>query len=329
MRVEFNLPTGRTVSGMGIREGITLVAGPAFHGKTTLIEAIAHGIWNHIPGDGRELVITRRDAFWVQSENGRWVSCVDVSPWIESIPGLRDPKCWTTSDASGATSAVASIQEAIEAGSKVILIDEDWTATNFIHRDPWTEEVTGKRTLLTISDLAPALRSAGISVIVVASGSLQLLANADQVIVMDEYKPRDATVYALKSRKIVSQVTSMESHIEYIMPKRRKLAKAFALLKPRLRGRLLESKSLEAEVDLSGLKQLEEEGQFNAVIQFAKILVGSSGNLVERAKRLESSIVENGWVVLGGRVSPGLSEVRWLDILYLVNRLPGISVVSD
>jgi predicted ABC-class ATPase len=129
LRVEVELPTGRVVSGMGVPRGLSVIAGPAFHGKTTLAEAISHGVWNHIPGDGRELVVTDHTAFYVSSENGRWVSCVDVSSLILSLPGERNTECFSTEDASGATSLAASIQEAVEAGARLLVIDEDEAAS--------------------------------------------------------------------------------------------------------------------------------------------------------------------------------------------------------
>ena len=326
LRVEFELPTGRVVSGMGLRTGLTLIAGPAFYGKTTLLEAIAHGVWDHVPGDGRELVVTRRDAVWIQSENGRWVSCVDMGPWVERLPGLRDPGCWSTSDASGATSAIASVQEAVEAGARVLLIDEDWTATNFIHRDRWTEEVTGKRTLLSMSDLAPALKERGVSVVIVASGSTALLQAADTVIVMDEYRARDATGYALKARRSLAALGGGE-RVEYRMPRERRLVKPLRLEKPKLRGTLLEARNLRDRVDLSGATQLEEEGQASTVVAGAEAVLSKTGLLASLARSVADAMARGDWGVVQRTPGPGLVEVRWLDILYLVNRIPGLHVV--
>ncbi len=326
LRVEFRLPTGRAVTGMGVPEGLTLVAGPAFHGKTTLLEAIAAGVWNHVPGDGRELVVTRRDAFWVQSENGRWVSCVDVAPWVESLPGLGDPHCWSTSDASGATSVIASLQEAVEAGSRLLLVDEDWTATNFIHRDKWTEEVTGKRTLLTISDLAESLKKAGVSIVIVASGSIPLLAAADTVVVMDEYRPRDATRYTEEARRAAESLGLLPLDKPYRPPRPRRLVSPLRLEKPRLRGRLLESKTLRDRVDLSSNRQLEEEAQLETTVRAAARILAEPGPLSSRARAVDERLLSGDWEVLGGPVSPGLVYVRWLDILHVVNRVPGLRI---
>ncbi len=327
LRVEIELPTGKTVTGMGVPEGLTLIAGPAFHGKTTLLEAIAAGVWNHRPGDGREYVVTRRDAVWVRSENGRSVSCVDVSPWVESLPGLRDPECWSTSDASGATSAIASVQEAVEAGSRLILVDEDWTATNFIHRDVWTEEVTGKRTLLTISDLAPSLRRAGVSIVIVASGSIPLLAAADTVIVMDEYRPRDATTYAERARRAAMNLGLAPAARDYKQPKPRRLASRLRLEKPRLRGTLLESKSLRERVELSAVAaQLAEERQLETVVSLVAVLLSKPGILVGEAEQLADAVAAGDWRRAGLGESPGHVEVRLVDIVQAANRVPGLPV---
>ncbi|MCE4629578.1 MAG: ABC-ATPase domain-containing protein [Desulfurococcales archaeon] len=316
LRVEFELPTGRTVSGMGVREGLTVIVGPAFHGKTTLLNAIGQGVWNHIPGDGRELVVTRRDAFWVQSENGRRVSCVDISPWIEYLPGLRDPKCWSASNASGATSAMASLQEAVEAGSRVILIDEDWTATNFIHRDIWTEEVTGKKTLLTISELAGSLKEAGVSVVIVASGSDILLSSADTVIVMDEYKPVDATEYA--RRRVSMRPDTTVIHRRYSIPGERVIVKSLELGKVKLRGSRVEGRSI-GSIDLSACKQMEDDYQLHTAVRIALRVAKNRGSIVGLVQEYIHRLIEDGGL---GMDDPSIVEVRWLDVVCVVNRFP-------
>jgi len=319
LRVEMDLPSGRRITGMGVPEGLTLIAGPAFYGKTTLLEALAAGVWNHVPGDGREYVVTRRDAFWVQSENGRWVNCVDIHPWVERLPGDPDTRCWSTSDASGATSAIASLQEAVEAGSRLLIIDEDWTATNFIHRDPWTEEVTGKKTLLTITDLAPSLRKAGISLIIVASGTPQLLAAADTVIVMDEYRPIDATETARK------HATPTRQEYPYEPPAPRMLARPLHLEKPRLRGTLLESRSLPQPIDLSSNRQLEDPHQLETAVRMAARVLARPGLLAETARQASARLWEDPAGALPP--SPGTVWVRHLDVLHVVNRIPNKGVV--
>ncbi|NLC63124.1 MAG: ATPase, partial [Thermoanaerobacterales bacterium] len=59
--VEINLPNHGKIKGMGIPEGVTLIVGGGFHGKSTLLQALQLGVYDHIYGDGREFVVTREN----------------------------------------------------------------------------------------------------------------------------------------------------------------------------------------------------------------------------------------------------------------------------
>ena len=48
LRVTLQLNGDRTISGMGIREGITLLVGGGYHGKSTLLKALERGVYSHI-----------------------------------------------------------------------------------------------------------------------------------------------------------------------------------------------------------------------------------------------------------------------------------------
>lgn len=134
LEVTLKEPDGSLVVGMGVPKGVTLLTGGGFHGKSTLLEALELGIYNHIPGDGRESVVTDASAVKIRAEDGRCVSSVDISPFISNLPAGKDTKRFSTDDASGSTSMAANIQEALEAGCKTLLIDEDSSATNLLVR---------------------------------------------------------------------------------------------------------------------------------------------------------------------------------------------------
>lgn len=131
LQVSFTLPSGRHVTGMGIPEGITVVVGGGYHGKSTLLRAVERGVYPHIGGDGREWVVTRGDAVSVRAEDGRAVTGVDISPFIAGLPSGTDTTRFSTTNASGSTSQAANLTEAVEAGASALLIDEDTSATNF------------------------------------------------------------------------------------------------------------------------------------------------------------------------------------------------------
>ena len=135
LEVEFNTPNRGLIKGMGIPEGITLIVGGGYHGKSTLLKALELGVYNHIEGDGREFVITDNTALKVRAEDGRAITKTDISLFINNLPNGKDTKKFYTENASGSTSQAANIIEGIESGTKLFLIDEDTSATNFMIRE--------------------------------------------------------------------------------------------------------------------------------------------------------------------------------------------------
>ncbi len=325
LRVSLEGPEGEEVTGMGVRRGVTVLAGSAFHGKSTLLEAIAAGVWNHVPGDGRERVVTVRNAMYVKAEDGRFVSCVDVSPMIHDLPSGADTRCFSTSDASGATSTAAAVQEAVEAGAELLLLDEDTAATNILYADERALGLTRWHTVTPLSMLARSLADHGVSLVIVSSGSLPLLAVADTVVVMEGYRPRDATGEA---RALASEHGVRVPQKPYRPPAPRLVTEVPRLEKPKLRGGRVEDRALPVPVDLTGDIHLEEEGQLNAVVAvLRRRLPGLRGSMLGQwLESLERAMEERGLPGLTGEEdpSPGLSEVRGLDIAYAVNRLPGL-----
>ena len=194
LRVTMDLPHKGKISGMGIPEGITLIVGGGYHGKSTLLNALELGVYNHISGDGREYVITDDTALKLRSEDGRFIKDVDISLFINDLPNKKDTRCFSTEDASGSTSQAADIVEGMEAGSRVFLLDEDTSATNFMVRDTFMQEVISreKEPITPFLERAEDLyKKAGISTILVAGSSGAFFHIADTIIQMDSYHPVD------------------------------------------------------------------------------------------------------------------------------------------
>lgn len=194
LRVTMDLPHKGKISGMGIPEGITLIVGGGYHGKSTLLNALELGVYNHISGDGREYVITDETALKLRSEDGRFIKDVDISLFINDLPNKKDTRCFSTEDASGSTSQAAGIVEGMEAGSRVFLLDEDTSATNFMVRDTFMQEVISreKEPITPFLERAEDLyKKAGISTILVAGSSGAFFHIADTIIQMDSYHPVD------------------------------------------------------------------------------------------------------------------------------------------
>lgn len=196
LRVSMELPHKGTITGMGIPEGITLIVGGGYHGKSTLLQALELGVYNHIAGDGREYVITNDTAVKLRAEDGRFIKDADISMFINDLPNKKDTHRFSTEDASGSTSQAAGIIEAMEAGSHVFLLDEDTSATNFMLRDALMQQVVSpdKEPITPFLSRAGELyEKEGISTILVAGSSGAFFHIADTVIQMDNYVPLDIT----------------------------------------------------------------------------------------------------------------------------------------
>lgn len=201
MEVTLDLPHHGPLSGMGIKKGITLIVGGGYHGKSTLLNALELGVYNHIAGDGREYVITDADAVKIRAEDGRSIKNVDISMFINRLPNGKDTVHFSTEDASGSTSQAANVIEALEAGASALLIDEDTSATNFMVRDALMQKVVlkDKEPITPFIDRIRMLYNGfGISTILVAGSSGAFFFVADSVIQMDNYIPKDITDAAKK-----------------------------------------------------------------------------------------------------------------------------------
>lgn len=204
------LPDGTALRGTGIPRGIVLITGGAYHGKTTLLQAIQSGVWDHIRGDGREHIVSCPDLVKVRAEDGRAVRRVDISPFVNRLPGGRDTRVFNTDLASGATSQAAGIIEALDMGSRCILMDEDSSATNLLIRDIRMRHLIPdlKEPVTPYLDLARSLyQKRGVSTILALGGNGDFLDVADTVLVMDEYRAMDGVSAAREVMACYPRVT--------------------------------------------------------------------------------------------------------------------------
>ncbi|MCD2136450.1 ABC-ATPase domain-containing protein [Salinicoccus halitifaciens] len=272
LETEIELPSGRKITGMGIPEEITLIVGGGYHGKSTLLEALERGVYHHIAGDGREMVLTRPDAVKIRAEDGRSVSGVDIAPFINNLPGGKDTRKFSTANASGSTSQAANVMEALEAGSSLMLIDEDTSATNFMIRDARMQKLIApdKEPITPFADKIRALyEEKGVSTILIVGGSGDYFEAADHVLMMDEYRLKDVT----KEAKAIANTDGYRRpdtlHKEFgALPDRTPFKKSFA---KRGKDGRLKSKGLHTilygreTIDISGLEQLTDTSQTNAI----------------------------------------------------------------
>lgn len=261
LAVTLQLPHGGMLRGMGIRRGITVIAGGGFHGKSTLLKALERGVYNHIAGDGREYVITDETAFKLRAEEGRSIHEENISMFINRLPTKADTADFTTENASGSTSQAANTVEALAAGSTVLLIDEDTSATNFMVRDGrMAQLVSDEKEPITpfIRKIRSLYQDLGVSTILVAGSSGDYLSVADTVLQMDCYRVCDVTE---KAHALAQELKEEKADAARWL---RKPVRKKEIEKIRVHG--WDSLSIDkSEIDLRYLEQVADESQTAAL----------------------------------------------------------------
>ena len=334
----------RQLSGMGIPRGVTLIVGGGYHGKSTLLRALERGVYPHVPGDGREYVVSSPKLVKIRAEDGRFVSQVDIQSFIGDLPGGRSTAAFCSDDASGSTSQAANIVEAIEAGARGLLLDEDTSATNFMVRDARMQALVHKRDepITPFLDRVRELYDVqGVSTVLVMGGCGDYFDVADRVILMREYRPEDATAEAQRIAREISAGRSTEGRSSSSTGGERiPLAQSFDPTRGRRRIKI-DAKSHDLllygsdAIDLRAVEQLLEASQTRAVglaIHLAsERFMDGHACLREILDQLDRLLDAEGLDVLDpfrrGEEHPGnLARPRRYEIAAAINRLRRLRV---
>ncbi|MDY5987229.1 MAG: ABC-ATPase domain-containing protein [Lachnoclostridium sp.] len=339
MEIELKLPHRGALKGMGIPRGITLIVGGGYHGKSTLLKALELGVYNHIAGDGREYVITDDTAMKIRAEDGRAVSHVNISPFINHLPNGKNTKDFSTEDASGSTSQAANVVEAVESGAGALLIDEDTSATNFMVRDALMQSVIAKeQEPITpfISRARELYEKQGVSVILVAGSSGAYFYIADKILQMDTYRTYDITE---RVKKICTDwddaPEEMEEGSEKVWKKYNRLLKAGKVekkhgqIKTKQFGK--DSFSIGREpVDIKYVEQIADSEQTTTLSCVLKVILERMEG--QREQNLDM-MIEKVWkemeqtglrtLVSGSYISSSMAMVRKQEIYACLNRYRG------
>jgi predicted ABC-class ATPase len=333
-----------SITGMGIPEGITLIIGGGFHGKSTLLSSIERGIYNHIPGDGREYVVTLNKAVKIRAEEGRSIQKVNISPFITNLPMNKDTVKFSTANASGSTSQAANIIEALECRAEFLLLDEDTSATNFLIRDEIMQKTVPKeKEPITpfIDCVKNIYREFGTSSILVMGGSGDYFEVADTVIMMDNYLPILITEKAkqiINSRKDIRKIESpgyfgkLTERIpvpESIDPYRGKR------IKVKSRGTVKISFG-NLDIDLTAVEQIVDKSQVNAIsgiilYGLRKGYIDGRNTLMEILDNIFKDIDKNGLEIISEHSDghPGSYAIpRKFEVACAINRLRSLKVIQ-
>ncbi|MGL4772891.1 MAG: ABC-ATPase domain-containing protein [Clostridium sp.] len=340
LEVKINLPFKGEITGMGIKKGITLIVGGGYHGKSTLLNALELGVYNHIDGDGREYVISDNSSLKVRAEDGRSIINDDISLFINNLPNKKDTKCFSTENASGSTSQAANIIEGIEAGTKLFLIDEDTSATNFMIRDELMQRLVSKEKepITPFIELVKGIyEQEGISTIIVVGSSGDYFDIADCVIQMEGYEPKDVTIEAkaLMRGEIIKRIEARNESFNICFD--RVLRKGSIQEGPK--GVKIKSFGIDGlsinkdDIDLRAVEQIVDFEQVTAIGYIMKWIesnaVNNKRNLVEVVDKAIEEIEKNGLIVMSnGRGGSGnLALPRKQEIMAAINRFRNLKVL--
>ncbi|EPQ59969.1 hypothetical protein GLOTRDRAFT_112790 [Gloeophyllum trabeum ATCC 11539] len=336
----FILPNRGEIKGMGVPAGITLIAGGGFHGKSTLLNALAVGCYNHIPGDGREFVVTSASCVSIKGDEGRSIKSVDISPFINNLPGNVSTTDFSTQNASGSTSMAAGVMEALELGADTLLFDEDTCATNFLIRDKRMQRLIEAD---PITPLVFKVRSLfndhKASSILVIGGCGDYCDVADLVLEMREYRCHNVTDKAMRiAAELPSAVAESESESSLSterLPRLRcldaSLAKTFGRSKATARGRTSVQVG-EEPLDLSALVQIVHDSQTRAIAGALRRFAshGEPVGLASALRQLQEIIDRDGLHALDeeGHTDGFLARPRLLELGMAVDRMSTVTVYS-
>ncbi len=334
MRVTIPTPHSGEVSGMGIRKGVTLIVGGGYHGKSTLLNALERGVYNHVPGDGREKAVSTRTAVKIRAEDGRSVQGVNITPFINNLPGERCPTSFNTRNASGSTSQAANIMEAVEMKANALFLDEDTCATNLMIRDARMQnlvEKSGEPITPFLDRVGGLYNDGGISTIIVLGGSGDYFEVADQVVRMDNFRPLDVTG---KAKEIASRFPSLrkEEALERWPDAGVRREPDPMSIDPR-KGKKsvsIKTRSTRAvifgahEIDMSQVSQLVDEGQLRAIGRAMDVVrrkLDRKTSLLEAIEDVCAMVRKGGLDELDDRRTGDYVEFRPYELAAALNRL--------
>lgn len=337
---EIELPHKGKVKGLAIKKGVTLIVGGGFHGKSTLLNALEAGIYNHIPDDGREYCVSNMKSVKIRAYSGRRVVNTDISPFINNLPFKSNTTSFSTENASGSTSQAVNIIEAIEVGAEVLLMDEDTCATNFMIRDSKMQQLINDNDepITPFIDKVKQLYSEkGISTVLVLGGVGDYFDVSDHVLQMTNYLPLDVTEQA---HKISSASSTIHKNSKQVVPislhERIPIAKSINPINEYGKFSILAKDNHQLNfgshvIDLTDVEQLIELSQTKALgfaIEYAKKHMDNETTLRDVIERVEKDIELNGLDIISDKLSGYFAKFRSFELAFSINRLRNIELIQ-
>ena len=335
---EVEVPHGGAVRGLGIPNGLTLILGESNSGRVELMDAISQGIYNHIPGDGRESVVTVADAVNIRSEVGRSVQQVDISAFTKEPSDGGNASSYSTPSAGSFTSQAAATVEALEAGARVLLFDEHTSSSTFLSADTRVSPLLGQSSRNTLSARARQMvDELGISIVVAGSSLVaEFIPVADKILRVDDYRVTDITEEAkaleIQPSSVVSDsgnISSMLSRSRWVMPSSidPSVGREDLVIFTDDEEYLQFGRSI---IDLSAIQQIADPDQARAlgfVLYYAKLRYMDEGYpMREILDLVDRDLSNEGLNTLVRDLRGDLARPRRYEVAAALNRLPAFRV---
>ncbi len=332
LRQTIDTPNAGSISGLGLPAGITLIVGGGFHGKSTLLAALELGVYDHVPDDGRDRVVADPSAAKIRSEDGRAVTGVDLSPFINNLPFGKSTAAFATDLASGSTSQAAALQEALEAGASTLLVDEDTSATNFMIRDERMQALVAKdhEPITPFVDRIRQLRDElGVSTVLVMGGSGDYFDCADTVVEMHAYQPYDVT-HEAHTIAASHHTGRREEHAGALAhPATRQLDPRSLDPTTNKGKRKIQARGLDTlvfgrgDIDLRAVEQIADASQVRAMGLLLARMANERSRVVD-PPAWAAEVLAAGWEAITQRPDGDLAAPRVTEVIAAMSRLRGV-----
>ena len=341
---EIELPHKGKIDGLAIKKGVTLIVGGGFHGKSTLLNALETGIYNHIPDDGREYCVSNFNSVKVRAYSGRRVVNTDISTFINNLPFESNTTSFCTENASGSTSQAVNIIEAIEVGADVLLMDEDTCATNFMIRDFKMQQLindSDEPITPFIDKVKQLYVEKGISTVLVLGGVGDYFDVSDHVIQMTNYQPLDVTekahqISSCSSAYCQNENKETSNNLPISFTERLPVAKSINPINDYGKFSVFAKGSHQLNfgsnvIDLTDVEQLMELSQTKALgfaIEYAKKYMNNETTLLDVITRVEDDIEREGLDVISDKLSGYFAKFRAFELAFAINRLRDVDIIQ-
>ena len=335
-QTEIEVPNSGKIIGLGIPVGLTVVLGDAANGRKDFMSAIAAGVFNHIPGDGREAVVTVSDAVQIEVDRGRSVQEVNITPFLSEAED-GNPASYSTRSADSFISQAAGTIEALEVGARVLIFDENTSASAFLTTDARVAALLGSTPRASLAQRARQIvDELGISLVI---GGENLVAEyiplADTVLKVEDFQVTNITEeakalnLALPPEAAAVNLGPMLGRSRWIMPSSIDAAVGN-------KDVVIEAVDLKAiqfgrsVIELDSVPQIADESQtltLGLLLYYAKLRYMQEGYpLREMLDMIDRDLSSEGLGTISRDLRGDLARPRRYELAAALNRLPTFRV---